>query len=187
VFHVRGFALYFSGLWAWQALDSFGNDGWSGVLLTTAISAVLSAAGLGILTLMAWLVARTTSYTITNRRVIMQIGVALPMAVNLHFAQVEAAGLASHSDGVGDLPLRLKASGGLGYLQLWPHARPWRLARPEPMLRCVPEPAMAASILAEALAATHPAPPPRIVLGPVSPGVDASLSPGRPMAGAWGR
>jgi hypothetical protein len=186
VFHIRFFALYFAALWAWQATISFEEEGFLGVLRTTAVSITLSAAGLGILAVMAWLVARTTSYTITSRRVIMQIGVALPMAVNVPFAQVEAAGLASHPGGLGDLPLRPKGKAAFGYMQLWPHARPWRVARPEPMLRCVPEAAVVAGLLAEALSAAHPAPPPRIVVAPMDAADGAGLGAGPRMARASG-
>jgi hypothetical protein len=27
----------------------------------------------------------------------------------------------------------------IAYLHLWPHARPWKLAAPQPMLRCLPD------------------------------------------------
>ena len=35
-------------------------------------------------------------------------------------------------------------------LHLWPHARPWRVSRPEPMLRCVPDAAGVAQLLSQA-------------------------------------
>jgi len=38
----------------------------------------------------------------------------------------------------------------LGYMLLWPHARPWRFARPQPMLRSVPDAQAVAAMLAEA-------------------------------------
>jgi hypothetical protein len=41
----------------------------------------------------------------------------------------------------------------MSYFILWPHARPWRVARTEPMLRCVPNVQEATSVLARALAA----------------------------------
>ena len=63
----------------------------------------------------------------------------------------------------------------LGYLMLWPHARPFRLAKPQPMLRALADAAEAAAILAKAAAAITPvqqrseaasaAPAPRPVLG----------------------
>ena len=41
----------------------------------------------------------------------------------------------------------------LGYLLLWPHARPWRFSRPQPMLRALPGVAQVAETLAAAVAA----------------------------------
>ena len=38
----------------------------------------------------------------------------------------------------------------IAYFHLWPHARPWRLATPEPMMRCVPNANQVATILTEA-------------------------------------
>jgi hypothetical protein len=122
----------------------------------TALSALklsaLAAGALGVLALIAWLVARTSVYTITSRRLVLRIGVALPLSVNLPFAIVGSAALRTYPDGTGDIPLRLTGDGRLGYIHLWPHARPWRLARPEPMLRSVPDAARVAEILAGALA-----------------------------------
>ena len=37
----------------------------------------------------------------------------------------------------------------IAWLQLWPHARPWRLGKPQPMLRCVPQGAQVAKLLAQ--------------------------------------
>jgi hypothetical protein len=37
---------------------------------------------------------------------------------------------------------------------LWPHARPWRMARTEPMLRGIPDVSRVSQILARALAAS---------------------------------
>jgi hypothetical protein len=38
----------------------------------------------------------------------------------------------------------------IALLHLWPHARPWRVSRPEPMLRCVPDAAAVARLLTQA-------------------------------------
>ncbi|MCJ2053296.1 photosynthetic complex putative assembly protein PuhB [Methylobacterium sp. J-070] len=124
----------------------------------------VGAGGLGLLWLLAWLTHRTTLYTITNRRVVLQAGIALPVTHNLPFAQIDTAGLRSFTDGSGDLPLRLRPGLRIAYLQLWPHARPWRLARTEPMLRSVPDADTVAGLLAQALAAhaDGAAPPVRV-------------------------
>ena len=42
----------------------------------------------------------------------------------------------------------------LTFAVLWPHARPWHLSRPQPMLRCIPDAQSVAQMLAAGLAAT---------------------------------
>ena len=39
----------------------------------------------------------------------------------------------------GDLALVLRGDTRIAYLHLWPHVRPWRLQRTQPMLRCLPD------------------------------------------------
>jgi hypothetical protein len=115
---------------------------------------LLTGAGaVALLWLLAWLTHRTTVYTVTNRRVVLQAGIALPVTHNLPFAQVDGAALRAFTDGSGDLPLQLQPGLRIAYLQLWPHARPWRLARTEPMLRSVPDADAVAALLARALEA----------------------------------
>jgi hypothetical protein len=140
---------------------------------------MVGAVGLALLWLLAWLTHRTTIYTITNRRIVLQAGIALPVTHNLPFAQIESASLRAFTDGSGDVPLQLQPGLRIAYLQLWPHARPWRLARTEPMLRSVPEAEAAAVLLAQALAAhaDGAAPPVRVArMGP------ANENPGRLVA-----
>lgn len=119
---------------------------------TAAVLAGVLGLALALLGILAYAAHRTTLYTVTNRRLVLQIGIALPVTYNLPFGQVESADLRPFADGSGDLPLRLKPAARIAYLQLWPHARPWRVTRPEPMLRSVPGATEAAAILARALA-----------------------------------
>ena len=66
----------------------------------------------------------------------MRIGIALPMTLNLPFAhRSRRPGCRLHADGSGDIAAALAGGDRIAYLHLWPHARPWQLARPEPMLR----------------------------------------------------
>lgn len=102
---------------------------------------------------LAWLYSRTTRYTITNRRILIQFGAVLPMTLNVPFRQVGSAGVKVWGDGTGDLPLSVVSDERLAFLLLWPHVRPWRLRQVEPMLRSVPEPQRVAEILSGALAA----------------------------------
>jgi hypothetical protein len=73
--------------------------------------------------------------------------------VNFPFRVVESAGIKMHADGTGDIPLALVPGERVSYIVMWPNVRPWRIARPEPMLRGVPEAARVAETLSYALAA----------------------------------
>jgi hypothetical protein len=64
--------------------------------------------------------------------------------------------LAPGSGNTGDIAVTLKGEHRLGYAMLWPHARPWRLSRPQPMLRALPDAARLAQELAQACAALAP-------------------------------
>ena len=121
----------------------------------------LMTAGFGLLAVglaygFALLVARSTVYTITNRRVVLRIGVALSKCINLPLTKLGSADLRALGGGFGDIALVPQGAGMLGYLILWPHARPFRLAQPQPMLRALPDAAEVAGILAKAAAAVGP-------------------------------
>jgi hypothetical protein len=80
------------------------------------------------------------------------------MTSYLPFNRIDAAGADLRRDGSGDIALRLSESGKLGYIVLWPHVRRWRMARPEPMLRALPDAAKVAQVLARGLAASASVP-----------------------------
>jgi hypothetical protein len=107
----------------------------------------------GLLALYAWLSGRTTIYTMTDKRVVIRSGVALPKMHNLPYSQLESANLRLYDDGSGDIALALPSSDRVAYLMLWPHVRPWRFNRAEPMLRGVAKAGQVAQILARAIAA----------------------------------
>ena len=154
VFHVRKIAFYFAILLAWLVYADIGDgiEPWS-----IARSSVWVIGGasvvIAILSILAWLIARSTVYTITSRRVVMRFGVAFPITFNFPFRRIRAAGLRRYADGSGDIPLALYADDRISYVVLWPHARPWRLANAEPMLRGLPNAGEVAELLAGALAA----------------------------------
>ena len=63
--------------------------------------------------------------------------------------------------GAGEIALSLSGSDRISFLVLWPHARPWRVRKPQPMLRAVPDGVRVAGLIARALAeaARQPARP----------------------------
>ncbi|TRW14993.1 photosynthetic complex putative assembly protein PuhB [Glacieibacterium frigidum] len=153
-FHTYLVAAYFGVLLVWAVIDAVSPGGAASPIGIAATGAV-AVAGLGLLYGLAWLSARTTVYSITSKRVVLRFGIALPKCVNLPFAQVGDARLAVNKDGTGDIALAMTAK-VLGYAALWPHARPWQLAKPEPMMRALPDVASVAALLADACAKAVP-------------------------------
>ncbi len=153
VFKVQLLSIYFGVLIAWLIVTAI----YDGQPVADTVNSLIWVSGLvaaciGILCLLAWGTARTTVYTITNKRVVMRYGIALSMALNLPFKLIDSAGLRSYPSGHGDIPLSLQKGEKISYLILWPHARPWHMKKPEPMLRGIPDAAEVAQILARALA-----------------------------------
>lgn len=170
VFHARAVAVYFTALATWRIAAGV-SDGTPAAEIAIHAAALLpvAAAALGLLALLAWLIARSTIYTITNARVVIRAGVALPKAINVPFKVVGSAALRMRENGAGDIPLQLTGPDRAAYLHLWPHARPWRFNRAEPMLRGVPDAAAVADILSRALAEKAGQTAPRITVAASAP------------------
>lgn len=147
-FHARSAAIYFALLVALGIV----TGSYIGALVTLGAAAGCLALLFGL----GMLAARTTVYTITNRRVVFRFGMALPKCINLPMKAIGDANLRLHRDGTGDIALALIGGHKLGWLRLWPHARPFRLGAPEPMMRSVPDAARIADLLARALAEAVP-------------------------------
>jgi len=151
IFHIRAVAIYFAVLLAWKLFaDWHDGVGLVDALVGTLKVAPLPLLGLAILYGLALAVSRTTLYTLTDKRVVMRIGMVLSVTYNIPLCQVAAADLRKDADGTGDICLRLIDGQRIAYPHLWPHARPWHLARPEPSLRCLHDVAAVASLLGEA-------------------------------------
>ncbi len=129
--HIRLAALYFALIVGWAVL--------TGDFATATGVSMLGAVAIGLCIAFAWGVSRTTLYTLTNKRIVLRIGVALNKCINLPLAEIETADLKMLGDGHGNIVLSLKGAPRLGYILLWPHARSLRFVRPKPMLRAVPD------------------------------------------------
>lgn len=148
-FHIRGVAIYFAIILVAAAVSGAGT---TGVLATVGAG----AAAVALLGFIAWLSARSTIYTLTNRRVVFRIGIALPTCINVPLKIIDNASMKAHPDGTADLPLQIKGPTKMGWMMLWPHARPWKLGNPEPMLRAIPEGARVAALLSRTLSEAVP-------------------------------
>lgn len=123
------------GLPLWVALEP----------LAPGLLTVAAIVGLGAL------IARSTHYVVTTRRVILRYGLALPRSLSLPFSQIVELSAATRRDGSGDIALALRDGIRMPYLKLWPFARAWHIRRPQPMLRDVTAAADVARLLSRAL------------------------------------
>lgn len=150
-FHFRKLIFYFSALilaCAWPALEQ--GAGVVAVLQGIKWIAPLAVmALLGVWTL-AWMTAQTTVYTLTNKRVVMRLGIVLTVTYNLPLKQIKASDVRALEAGAGDITLALKGSDRIAWVQLWPSVRPWRLTQPEPTLRAIGDVAEVAAQLSAA-------------------------------------
>jgi hypothetical protein len=152
-FHLYGLAGYFALLAGWQLL------GGAPASLAEAAAALLQTAAFGavpvvLLLGLGRLSARAALYTITGQRIVMRVGVAVPVAVNIPFSAIRSADLRLNRDGTGDILLRLMPARRMSYVALWPHCSLLRLTQPVPMLRALPDAEAAARALSQALAAS---------------------------------
>jgi hypothetical protein len=149
-FHIRKLALYFALLMVVRLTPEVmaGASAWQLVLALKWLFPI-AVLGLAIAWTLAWLSARTTVYTVTNKRVVMRLGIVLTVTFNLPLTKIASADMRQHHGDFGDITLALAGTDHIGWVHLWPSARPWRFARSEPMLRCVAHAQVRAAQLSE--------------------------------------
>lgn len=155
-FALKWVAAYFVVLAAWRAAFVAETAPLGHAIVSGFPFLILGGVVIALLALMAYIMARTTVYTITTRRVALRVGAALTVTLNLPYRCIASASLSEGKFGTGTIALTLLGGGTMGgdtklsYLLCWPHVRPWRMAQPEPALRCIPDAARVARLLAEA-------------------------------------
>ncbi len=148
-FHIRKVVIYFIILIVGQGAWKFAN----GASLHDALQAVPLMAGLGavacaILLGFAYASARTTYYTLTSKRVLMKVGIALPVIINLPLRQIDGISFALTGKDCGTICFKTSGETRLAYLLLWPHAKPWNFNKPLPAFRDIAKVEEVASRLA---------------------------------------
>lgn len=150
-FHVRTLAVYFGVLLVATGVVAAVDGGDPRALLVTTVTlASLATFALATTATLAWLAARTSVYTITDKRIVMRIGIVLSVTYNVPFTRIGAAAVGRTTGGNVDIALALEGEDRIAYAHLWPHARPWHVRAPEPMLRCIPDGRRVAALLAGA-------------------------------------
>ena len=152
VFHLRSVSIYIGLLLcAHLGFQLYSGGDFVSVVLGSSWMLALGLTAIGIITLLAWAYTRSTVYTITNKRVVLRLGVALPMMVNLPLPIVGAADLRRYADGSGDIMFTLAQKKKLSYFLLWPSIKPWQFKPVVPALRCLRNVDEAAAAVAAAV------------------------------------
>jgi hypothetical protein len=146
-------AAYFGVMTLWNFAAEASVAGWTEASIAAGKTVALGIVTLLLVCLLAWLSHRTTLYVVTSKRVVMKVGIALPIFFNIPFSEITSVAMHVFDDETGDLPLALTAGRRIAYLHLWPHARPFRFTNPEPSLRAVPKAMEVADLLRRALVA----------------------------------
>jgi len=149
---LRWVAGYFALLALWRAGASLADLPFGLALATAIPPVVLGLLTCAILWAFSWLQAKATIYTVTTARVILRVGAALQVTLQVPYAQMANIALDERQDGTGTLAFEPKTDGGRGlsYFALWPHVRPWHLRVPEPAFRSIQDAQAIAFIVADA-------------------------------------
>jgi hypothetical protein len=121
-------------------------------VIAAAQATALCVLCIGVVSLLAWGYARVTLYSITSERIVMRIGVAIPITVNVPFRRIASADLKASAT-EGDIVLQLSSSGGIAWVHLWPHVQTRFIAKPRPTMLSLARPTEVARLLGEAVEA----------------------------------
>ncbi|PHX65320.1 MAG: hypothetical protein CK550_05495 [Gemmatimonadetes bacterium] len=153
VFHRRLVAMYFVAMLVWWGVATAEPVLSRAFAVGLGIRLALTVVVLAIAEVLASASARTSWYAITNRRVVMRLGVVFPMSINIPFSIIDGARIGTFRDGTGQLALTLGKAHRLAYIALWPHCQVFRFTRPEPVLRALLDPKAVSALLVNAIAA----------------------------------
>jgi len=153
VLHARMWAAYMGALVVVVGASAASSLTWADTARVLVLPLLLAAFVLGGIALLARLVARTTEYVITSRRIVLRVGIAFPIVINVPLRLVEDAGVRTFGDGSGEVRLALSPAVKLAYIALWPHVETLRgLSHPRPKLRGLADPTAVGAALRQAVA-----------------------------------
>lgn len=144
---------YFVVVTGWWISQTVGTVPTGEFLKMLAVRLLLCAIVMGVVEFFARAVARTTVYALTSKRVVLKIGVVLPMTINVPLSALRDAGVGRFRDGSGQILLSLLPEQRLAYIALWPHCRLLSLNQPQPLLRGLADPDPIANALRDAIVA----------------------------------
>jgi hypothetical protein len=151
IFYIRPVIAYFIFLVFFRIYDGIVLEhSLRAVVISSAWMIALSIVCVGLLWTLAYFTAKSAVYTITNRRIVMRIGMAMTLSFNLPYKEIVSADVKAQKDGYGNIPLKIDQGTKISYFHLWPHVRPMNFNHPEPMLRNIANVKEVATLLKQA-------------------------------------
>ncbi|MEM9233975.1 MAG: photosynthetic complex putative assembly protein PuhB [Pseudomonadota bacterium] len=155
--HIRFIAAYFLIVALFRTGLAARGGGDTGDLIsllgtTMLFGGLAVAAMIGI----SWLMARKAVFTLTDKRVVIRHGIAIPKYINLPFERITGLSLRAYRGGFGDIALATGQKASVPYFHLWPFARPMRFTKTVPLLRALPDAGNVAALLAETMRTKAP-------------------------------
>ena len=142
-FRLQWVAVWFLGLALWRATETLQAGGSGHDALLRALGQLPLAVGaLGLLSGLGLAMARSTTYALTRRRLVMNVGVALPITINIPLRFIDGASVRHRAAGVSDLALTIAGGHKVKLFALWPHVRDPLARSIEPTLRDVATPSL---------------------------------------------
>ena len=134
VFYVKQITFYFA-LIIFVALGlNFGKLSQTELILNFLLNFSLALTAMLLILGLSFLISSTAVYSLTNKRLVMRIGVVLTVTLNIPFNKIESAELKKYPDGSGDISIKLASGNKIAYPHLWPHCRSWFFSDPRPRL-----------------------------------------------------
>jgi len=156
IFYIRPVIAYFIFLVLVRIYDGISlNHSLKMIIISTSWMIVLSLLSVGMLAALAYFTVTSTAYTLTNRRLVMRIGIAMQMSFNLPYQEITSADIKIKKGGFGNIPIKINQHTKIAYFHLWPHVRPFQFNHPEPMLRNIPNVEYVSTLLTTAWAAEN--------------------------------
>lgn len=153
---VRPLAAYLGVMIAWWAVANRASVTGGGYWLTLAVQFAMSGFVVGGALMLARWLSESTTYAITDKRLVIRLGIVFPLTVNVPLRYVLGARVKSFADGTGQIALQLERKERLAWIVLFPHVRPFRFSEPEPLLRGLTDPQAVGAVLREAVLAQGP-------------------------------
>ncbi|MEY4608223.1 MAG: hypothetical protein RL625_440 [Gemmatimonadota bacterium] len=144
---VRPLSAYFAAMITWWMLANRSQVGSMDFWTPVGMQILLVGAVLGGFLWLARWIARSTTYAITDRRLVMRLGVIFPLTVNIPLSYIQGAQVKRFGDGTGQIALQLDPKERLAWIVLFPHVRPFSFTNPQPLLRGLTDPSTVGEVL----------------------------------------